>query len=297
MVDQLVNDERLLMPVRMQLRALEPALLQLARSDPRFFIDRRHSARQLLDRVVQRSLAYPADDEEAIADFAACVSDAVNGLDPQRRRCGRLCRHPGADSSGPGTTSDEARRERRASTSVWRANMFRQRLVLAQRFSDAMMERFRNGNLPELVASFLRGPWSQVLAESHLLNTGAQADPRGYLALVDDLVWSVQLSQIRQDHAASGAPDTAVAGAPARRPGADPLSARTDHDLSRRTQRAARPRAGRAPACPGQCACGGAGGAGCAAGADGAAPCACCHRCRCAANAVGRTAPECGHRR
>lgn len=199
MVDQLVNDERLLMPVRLQLRALEPALLQLARSDPRFFIDRRHSARQLLDKVVQRSLAYPADDEDAIADFAACVSDAVNGL---TRSAGDAAAYAailvGLEQAWD--AADQARRERREQERLAREHA-QQRLVLAQRFSDALMERFRGGNLPELVASFLRGPWSQVLAESHLLNTGAQADPRGYLALVDDLVWSVQLSLIRQDHA------------------------------------------------------------------------------------------------
>jgi len=199
MVDQLVNDERLLMPVRLQLRALEPALLQLARSDPRFFIDRRHSARQLLDKVVQRSLAYPADDEEAIADFTACVSDAVNGL---TRSVGDAAAYAAilVGLERAWDDADEARRERREQERLAHEHV-QQRLVLAQRFSDALMERFRGSNLPELVASFLRGPWSQVLAESHLLNTGAQADPRGYLALVDDLVWSVQLSLIRQDHA------------------------------------------------------------------------------------------------
>ncbi len=198
MVDQLVNDERLLMPVRMQLRALEPALLQLARSDPRFFIDRRHAARQLLDRVVQRSLAYPADDDEAIADFAACVSDAVNGL---TRSAGDAAAYAGIlqqlekDWNG----KDAARRKRREDERLAREHAQRRR-ELAQRFSDAMMERFRKIELPELVASFLRGPWSQVLAESHLLSIDPQSDPHGYLALVDDLVWSVQLTQIRQDY-------------------------------------------------------------------------------------------------
>jgi len=199
MIDQLANDERLLAPVRMQLRALEPALLHLARSDPRFFIDRRHAARQLLDRVVQRSLAYQAEDDEAIADFAACVSDAVNDL---------------SGSVGDATAyaqtlknlerawdfRDAARQERRAQERLAQEHA-QQRLVLAQRFSDAMMDRFRSIQLPELVTSFLRGPWSQVLAETHRVHQGGrQDDPRGYLALVDDLVWSVQLPLVRQDY-------------------------------------------------------------------------------------------------
>lgn len=242
MVDQLANDERLLLPVRKQVRALEPALLQLARSDPRFFIDRRHAARQLLDRVVQRSLAYRAQDEEAIADFASCVSDAVNSLS---RSAGDAASYAQtlAELERAWDARDAARRERSEQEQRARAHTQR-RLALAQRFSEAMMERFRSANLPELVASFLRGPWAQVLAETHLQNErgrseqegnehdaseqgqagqgvaerdqaerdqaghgraaqgrGEQDDPRGYLALVDDLVWSVQLHLVRQDYA------------------------------------------------------------------------------------------------
>lgn len=198
MIDQLANDERLLLAVRMQLRSLEPALLQLARSDPRFFIDRRHAARQLLDRVVHRSLAYRVDDEEAIADFAACVSDAVNTLS---RSAGDAASYAGAlkDLERAWDMRDETRRQRREEERLAREHV-QQRVAMAQRFSEAMMERFRPINLPELVASFLRGPWAQVLAETHLRSAGKQDDPRGYLSLVDDLVWSVQLPLVRQDY-------------------------------------------------------------------------------------------------
>ena len=198
MIEQLVNDERLLHPVRAQLRSLEPALLQLARSDPRFFIDRRHAARQLLDRVVQRSLAYPADDGEAITDFAGCVSDAINALS---RSAGDAAAYAGtlADLEKAWKDCDEARLQRREDERRAREHA-QQRIVLAQRYSNAMMERFRDSGLPELVASFLRGPWSQVLAESHLQNNGEQGDQQAYLALVDDVVWSVQLEQVRQDY-------------------------------------------------------------------------------------------------
>ncbi len=204
MIEQLVSDERLLVPVRMQLRSLEPALLQLARSDPRFFIDRRHAARQLLDRVVQRSLAYPTDDDEAINEFAACVSDAVNALS---RSAGDAAAYAGtlADLEKAWRERDEARLQRREDERRAREHA-QQRNVLAQRYAQAMMERFRDTGLPELVASFLRGPWSQVLAESHLQiqqrkgSKDGQADANGYLALVDDLVWSVQRLQVRHDH-------------------------------------------------------------------------------------------------
>ncbi len=199
MLDQLVHDERLLGPVRARLRSLEPVLVLLAKSDPRFFIDRAHPARQFLDRVSQRSLAYARDDEDGVVGFVACVAAAVDNL-----------------SSGPGDAVsfgsvldtleqdcdafDAMRRRQREEVQNARQHA-EQRIVLAQRFSTAMMERFQNAGLPELVASFLRGPWSQVLAEIHLRSDAAVPDPQGYLALVDDLVWSVQLPQIRQDYA------------------------------------------------------------------------------------------------
>ncbi len=197
MIEQLASDERLLQPVRTQLRSLEPALLHLARSDPRFFINRRHAARQLLDRVVQRSLAYPTEDDEAINEFAACVSDAVNAL---THSAGDAPAYAGAlaNLERAWTDRDEARVQRREDER--RAREYaQQRNVLAQRYSDAMMERFRDSGLPQLVAGFLRGPWSQVLAECHLQNDADQTDAHGFLALVDDLVWSVQLALVRQD--------------------------------------------------------------------------------------------------
>ncbi len=199
MLDQVTQDERLLAPVRAQLRLLEPVLLRLAKADSRFFIDRAHSARQFLDRVVQRSLAYRRDDEDGITGFVACLAQAVSAVSEGPDDAHAWARVLG-DLEQDLTAFEEMRRRQREE--VQRARQHAdQRMVLAQRFSDAMMDRFKNSGLPELVASFLRGPWSQVLAEIHLDSEVASPDPRGYLALVDDLVWSVQLPLIRRDYA------------------------------------------------------------------------------------------------
>ncbi|HEX5570506.1 MAG TPA: DUF1631 family protein, partial [Ktedonobacterales bacterium] len=58
MVDNLATDARLLPAVREVVRDLEPPLLRLALADPRFFSDRDHPARQLLQQLTQRSLAW-----------------------------------------------------------------------------------------------------------------------------------------------------------------------------------------------------------------------------------------------
>ena len=198
MLEQLVLDERLVLPARMQMRALEPVLVRLGKADPRFFIERSHPARQLLDRVVQASLRFAREDEEGVAGFVACVANAVNNL----------CQGAG-DASAFATVLNEleedweafdAMRQRHREEALNARQHAEQRMLLAQRFSGAMMERFKSSGLPEQVASFLRGPWSQVLAEARLRSQETVPDPGEYLALVDDLVWSVQPLLVPRDY-------------------------------------------------------------------------------------------------
>ncbi|MEO8857755.1 MAG: DUF1631 family protein, partial [Burkholderiaceae bacterium] len=205
MLEQLVQDERLALPVRAQLRGLEPLLVRLAKSDPRFFIDRAHPARQLLDRIAQRSLAFTRDrvnnNSDAQEGFVACVAYAVNTLAQgpgDAAACAFALETLEQDWAG-----FEAMRQRQRDAVLQASRHAERRLLMAQRFSGAMMERFKNTGLPEPVASFLRGPWAQVLAETHLRSEGTDPDPdpRGYLALMDDLVWSAQPPQSPQDYA------------------------------------------------------------------------------------------------
>ena len=190
MFDQLGQDERIPVPVRLQLRPLEPAMLRLSQTDPRFFLDRAHPARSFIDRVVQSGIGLVRDDEDAVQGFSACVGQAV----------ATLLRSPvDADAfvhawdfvTRSWGDFERARREQREAAEQARAHADR-RDELAARLSALLSERLRNAGLPALVAGFLRGPWSQVLAEVRLRGPAEDPDPRGYMALVDDLVWSVQ---------------------------------------------------------------------------------------------------------
>jgi hypothetical protein len=62
MLNGIARDPRLLQPVKFILHQLEPALLRIARDDPRFFVDKQNPARRLLDEITQRSLAFNAED-------------------------------------------------------------------------------------------------------------------------------------------------------------------------------------------------------------------------------------------
>ena len=199
MLENLTQDERLLPAVRAQLKGLEPALLKLAQADPRFFSDRRHPARQLLDKLAHRSLAYVAESDAGFADFLASVASAVQAL-----------------ADGAGEAEDFARvlqslqahwvdgsaslrqRQAEAARALLHAE---QRNLLAQRLAADFEALLRQqAQVPERVAQFLCGPWAQVVAESQLASADG-VDAQGYRALVDDLLWSVQLPLARRNRA------------------------------------------------------------------------------------------------
>ena len=60
---------------------------------------------------------------------------------------------------------------------------------------------WRDKKVPEMVVNFLQGPWAQVVAESQLQCVDGTVDTDGYLEMVDDLIWSVQLSLARRNRA------------------------------------------------------------------------------------------------
>jgi hypothetical protein len=74
-----------------------------------------------------------------------------------------------------------------------------QRNLLAQKLSVDFSQRMQDKKIPEMVGNFLRGPWAQVVAESQLGCTDGTVDSDGYLAMVDDLLWSVQLRLARRN--------------------------------------------------------------------------------------------------
>jgi hypothetical protein len=199
MFDQLGQDERIPAPVRLQLRLLEPAMLRLSLKDPRFFLDRSHPARIFMDRAVQYGIGRVGSEQDAVQGFSACVAQAVSGV--LRRstvdadafvQAWELVDNSWRDFETARLQQQEAAEQARAHAA--------RRDELAARLSGALMERLRGAGLPALVAGFLRGPWSQVLAESRLRSPGEDPDPRGYMALVDDLVWSVQRQADGRDY-------------------------------------------------------------------------------------------------
>jgi hypothetical protein len=191
LVENLAGDPRLLPPVRDIVRELEPPLLRLALVDPRFFSDRGHPARQLLEQLTQRSLAWSSQDDAGFPAFLDGLQQATEAL-------------LDAGGSGPETFEialsvlqeswDEAqpRRRRNRERAVRALLRAEQRNLLAERLARQILERPDAGSAPREALAFLAGPWAQVMAQARLTDTTGAADPGACDWVVQTVLASVQ---------------------------------------------------------------------------------------------------------
>ena len=191
MVDNLAADARLLPPVQGAVRQLEPALMRLALKDPRFFSDRQHPARALLEQVTQRSLAFRTESDPGFDAFMlflrtevqAVASDPIDDPTPFARALQTLEMR----------WDEQERREKANRDRAVQALLHAEHRKL---LADSFAREFRNQHdltqLPTAVVDFVCGPWGQVVAEARIADGNVSVDPKGYLAVVDDLLWSIR---------------------------------------------------------------------------------------------------------
>jgi hypothetical protein len=191
MVENIAGDARLLAPVQQAVRDLEPALLRLALGDPRFFSDRRHPARRLLEQMTQRSLAWHSVEAPGFGAFLEPLQQAVDVLVSTRVE--------GAEpfdfalKSLEEAWGDLEQRDRHHREKAVRALLqAEQRNLLAAKIAKELRERADVAAAPREVATFVLGPWSQVMAQARLGDGSGSSDPGGFGAVVGDLVWSTQ---------------------------------------------------------------------------------------------------------
>jgi Protein of unknown function (DUF1631) len=193
MVDNLVQNRQLMPKLRNNLKALEAALLRLAQFDPRFFSERQHPARLMLEKITHRSLAFASESDPDYARFQTTFENAVNVLcsgDADALAFARVLR-----KLESGWTLDEQAQRARAEEAARGLLHAEQRYLVAERLAAEFTEKMLHKRVPDMVVAFLRGPWAQVVAEAQLKS----GDASDYAALVDDLVWSVQLKLARRD--------------------------------------------------------------------------------------------------
>ena len=197
MLENLTQDHRMLASVRKNLKQLEPVLMALSQSDARFFSERQHPARQFMDKMTNRSLAFTSADQPGYAHFQKTLENSVNvltGSGGDAQSFARVLR-----KLEEAWTREELEQRQRAEEAARGLLHAEQRNLLAQRLAEDFAKRLQNKKVPEIVAVFLRGPWAQVVAESQLRCADGTTDADGFLGLVDDLIWSVQLRLARRN--------------------------------------------------------------------------------------------------
>lgn len=190
MLDNLMHDHRLLPQVREQIKALEPLFIRLSQSDPRFFSERHHPARQLLDKLTHRSLAYASESDPGFQAFISSVAQAIRALAGEEGQAASFMQVlKTLEAQWVLADLTQRSRQEEAAKALLHAE---QRNLLAQRLAADFQERVKGTRVTDRVSAFLCGPWAQVVAESQLKGAEGRSDADGYLALVDDLIWSVQ---------------------------------------------------------------------------------------------------------
>ena len=195
MLENLTHDERLLPAIRQQIGLLEPSLIRLSQAEPRFFSDRQHPARQLLESMTQRSLGFLSPQDEGFADLLKSVKEAVKSIDKveaSEEKYARLLKRLRRRWEDDDTRKNARRAE--AARALMHAE---QRQLLAERFSVDFQQRMHDKAVPEFVQRFVCGPWAHAVAEAQLGDATGDGGSRD--GLTDDLIWSVQPVLIRRD--------------------------------------------------------------------------------------------------
>lgn len=190
MVENMARDPRLLPPVQGLIQNLEPALLRLSLADPRFFTDKHHPARQLLQEVTHRSLAFQSVGSTGFDDFLKEVLLAISALEtatitndePFERALLGL-----QESWGRASRAKERARE----AAVVALQNAEARNLLAEKIARAVDAHPDADRVSPAVIDFLCGPWAQVVAQARLGGTATEKVADQYQALISALLWSV----------------------------------------------------------------------------------------------------------
>jgi hypothetical protein len=189
LVNQVAGDPLLLAPVREAVVALEPALLRLAMSEPRYFSREDHPARQLIEQVAQRSFRYNDEYASEFGVFLDSVRAQVQELNAS-----------GSSDPAPFARALSALHETWSAADQDEQN-HKLRQLQALRFAEARQEladqiaweisnRPDVYNAPGVVLDFLYGSWSLVIASAQLSRPDAGPDPCGYRKVISHLLWS-----------------------------------------------------------------------------------------------------------
>jgi len=196
-ITHIAGDPRVLPAVWQLVYELEPALLALARADLNFFHDKHHPARVLLEEVIRHGFAYESEEAPGFIDFLAQVRPVLHDIDvaqagspvPFAQALERL-RQLWAQA--------ERAQQQRREAAIRALQQAEQRNRLAQQIAAHIRAQPETVLVPDVVVEFACGPWAQVMAQAQVSGRAGQPGAPDYLALLEDLFWSVRADLTRK---------------------------------------------------------------------------------------------------
>ncbi|MES2511795.1 MAG: DUF1631 family protein [Pseudomonadota bacterium] len=196
MIEQMAHDPRLLKPVRQMIADAEPAYLRLGVNDPRFFSDKNHPARRLLETITARSLAYASDNAPGFSGFMDDLQDVSAWLTEEHatdaQHFAMLLKTFEQSQAVRNTVDSES--QGRAVQALLQAE---QRNLMAEKIAAEIRARpdFVGGS--RVITAFLTGPWAQVLAKERLRGEhgGEGARKAEFSLTLGEVLWSLNPEQ------------------------------------------------------------------------------------------------------
>ncbi|WP_439587846.1 DUF1631 family protein [Hydrogenophaga sp.] len=200
MLKRIASDERLLPPVREMLQEMKPALLQLARAEPRFFADRQNPARRMLDAITERSLAFTSEQDRGYGPFSGQVRNILKALKTPGPDISERLEQLLEDLNRSQAEAVAPAQVQARGLAVQTLVRVEQRNLLAERVAAEIRSRNDFEKSPGVVRRFLTSAWSQVIAQARLEVSEtpsikpADSPAFRYTELLPDLLWSSQLA-------------------------------------------------------------------------------------------------------
>lgn len=196
MIEQIVHDARLLMPVRQVIANAESAFLRLAVTDPRFFSDKSHPARRLLETITGTSLGYASENAPGFAEFMRNLQEVGVLLTEEHASDAEHFAELLHDFERKQTrhTPEHRQAQHRAVQALLQAE---QRNQIAVKIAAEIRARPDFVEVNRIIAAFLTGPWAQVMARERLFGeSGSTGSTRPVFSLtLGDVLWSVDIAQ------------------------------------------------------------------------------------------------------
>ncbi|WP_342618281.1 DUF1631 family protein [Rhodoferax sp. GW822-FHT02A01] len=189
MVDNMAHDPHLLEPVREVIRNLEPALLRLALVDMRFFSDKHHPARHLLQEVSQRSMAFDSIHAPGFETFYKGLQDTLGPLFLAPIESAEVFECKLADLQQE-WKQDAHTTERDHLAAVEVLSHAEARNLLAEKIARGIEGHSAAAQVPAIVMDFLCGPWSQVVAQARIKQGAGSAAAEKFEGLIPAMLWS-----------------------------------------------------------------------------------------------------------